>query len=132
MKMNIRQNYLYYYLEFNKEVWRKREKILNDLSDIYLYKHQENFNDSTAARLLTKDIQEINNSDLGILIISNTKKGIKLATEEEAKEQLRREQIELLSKWKRWHNKVAKMDLNGQLNIEGKTIESLLNQDNKN
>lgn len=124
--MNKRQTYLYYYLDFNKDKWRKREKILKDLSDIYFYESQPNFNDSTAARTLTKDIQEINDSDLGVLIISNTKKGIKLATKEEAREQLRREQIELLSKWKRWHNKVKKIGLNGQLNINGEIVESFI------
>lgn len=124
--MNKRQTYLYYYLDFNKDKWRKRERILKDLSDIYFYESQPNFNDSTAARTLTKDIQEINDSDLGVLIISNTKKGIKLATKEEAREQLRREQIELLSKWKRWHNKVKKIGLNGQLNLSGEVVESYI------
>ena len=124
--MNKRQTYLYHYLDFNKDKWRKREKILKDLSDIYFYESQPNFNDSTAARTLTKDIQEINDSDLGVLIISNTKKGIKLATKEEAREHLRREQIELLSKWKRWHNKVKKIGLNGQLNINGEIVESFI------
>lgn len=121
-KLNKRQMMLYYYLEHKSEMgkWTKRRVILNDLFDIYGRPGKDLYNSRPAINL-TKDVRIINESGVfDKLIISNSQKGLKIGTEEETKQTLERELIQILSKFKRYHNKVHKIGLQGQIDIEGK------------
>ena len=127
-KLTKEQWYLYFYLEHKSNLgeWTKRKKILEDLSDIYNYQGEEDLYYSTSAVKLTKDIRAINESDEDKLIISNSRKGVKMGTREETIEQLNKEKIALLKQWKRWHEKVKKANLDGQVTIDGNVIESFI------
>ena len=76
-KLTKEQWYLYFYLEHKSNLgeWTKRKKILEDLSDIYNYRGEEDLYYSTSAVKLTKDIRKINESDENKIIISNSVKG---------------------------------------------------------
>ena len=87
-----RREELYRRLERNGNAWERQADILNEMADWYEYaadrvKHSH---ESTARRLLTNDIKEINLSTDFEKIIISSGRGIKLATREEAIQRLNR------------------------------------------
>ena len=114
-QLNERQLKLASYLEMYKDRWIKREQILHDLFYIYGIDNT-NIYYSTSGSVLTKDIRALNESDVfEYLIISNSGRGVKIASEEELEEALKTEKINILKKLKRYWNKVDKARKNGQV-----------------
>lgn len=83
------------------------------------------FHDSTARRLLTRDIQEINEDpDFPMIIISSPgRKGVKIATNEEASAWVKKQKFPCFKKLKRIAVIENKLSLHGQMDLEGKEYE---------
>ena len=117
-QLNERQLKLASYLEMYKDRWKKREEILHDL--YYLYGIDDtNIYYSTSGSVLTRDIRALNESEIfEYLIISNSKKGVKIANKEELEIALKKEKINILKKLKRLWNKVDKANKHNQLKMD--------------
>lgn len=117
--LNTRQFTLHKYLLKNSNRYLTRQEILNDLKDVYGYENEDNLYYSKAAVILTKDIKVINENDvIQKIIVSNSKKGIKIATEQEAKEELEKEYNSIIAKLTRYHKKMNKAKLDGQMRLK--------------
>ena len=116
-KLNERQLKLASYLEMYKDRWIKRQQILHDLFYIYGIDNT-NIYYSTSGSVLTKDIRALNESEtFEYLIINNSKKGVKIANQEELEQSLMNEKINILKKLKRLWNKIDKANKNGQIKM---------------
>lgn len=82
-ELNARQWRLYDLLKAQGDTWTKQRELAELLPDLYPIA-AGNFHDSGARLLMTRDIREINKSDVIQKIIISSKKGVKLANEEEA------------------------------------------------
>ena len=117
MELNERQLKLASYLEMYKDRWIKRQQILHDLFYIYGIDNT-NIYYSTSGSVLTKDIRALNESEtFEYLIINNSKKGVKIANQEELEQSLMNEKINILKKLKRLWNKIDKANKNGQIKM---------------
>ena len=84
-ELNARQWRLYNHLKENGDAWEKQREIARSLPDLYPIAEGQPFHDSGSRLLMTKDIREINKSDIIQKIIISSAQGVKLATEEEAR-----------------------------------------------
>lgn len=131
-KLNTRQWKLYEYLKQCKG-WKKRIEVLRDLKELYNYNEEDNLYYNKSAIELTKDIKAINsNGVIQKLIISNSKKGVKIPTEQEAIESLSKEHKQIMSKLKRYYGKLNKIKDNNQIrlifNNERNYVESFIKE----
>lgn len=125
MPLNNRQLKLYNYL-LNKEDWVNRIDILRDLAEDYEFHDFGDLYHNASAVLLTSDIRVLNNSsDVRKLIIHNSKKGIKIATREEARDFLRKDYAENLKRMQKHHFLQEKLYKDGQGSMQGETIQFL-------
>lgn len=83
-ELNARQWRLYNLLKERGDTWTKQRELAGLLPDLYPTERAQDFHDSGARLLMTKDIGEINKSDVVQKIIISSARGVKLATEEEA------------------------------------------------
>ena len=83
---------------------------------------KQSFHDSTARRMLTQDIQEVNEDPTfpGIIISAPGLKGIKLANKSEAREYIDRLKLPCFQKLKRLSRLEEKLMLHGQMDMDGK------------
>ena len=84
-ELNARQWRLYNQLKALGDVWTKQRELAELLPDLYPCERAEAFHDSGARLLMTKDIREINKSDVIQKIIISSAQGVKLASKEEAR-----------------------------------------------
>lgn len=84
-ELNARQWRLYNQLKDRGDVWTKQRELAELLPDFYPCAKDQTFHDSGARLLMTKDIREINKSDVIQKIIISNAQGVKLATKEEAR-----------------------------------------------
>ena len=84
-ELNARQWRLYDYLREHGDTWTKQREIARSLPDLYPIADGQQFHDSAARLLMTKDIREINKSDIIQKIIISSSQGVKLASKEEAR-----------------------------------------------
>lgn len=132
-KLTTRQWLLYAYLKDHKNEWKQLEEILCDRELRALYplpRPTTEFNNRADRRQLTDDITALKNSDvIQVIILSNSKKGIKIASEEEYLEMLQKEKISCLKKLKQTYKQLEKASLNNQMRLvfgrEKNVIESL-------
>ena len=82
-QLNERQYALYMYLLDKGDQWTTQDNIAYDLSWFYDYHETENFHDTSCRAVMTSDIRKINDSGEVEKIIISSKKGVKLANEEE-------------------------------------------------
>ena len=113
--LNAREAKLFEFLCVNCNRHIKRKDIARALPKEYPMNGNIYF--EASGKTITKDIREIN-SKVSVTIISNPYKGIKVATEEELKEYLLKEQIKLAKMWGRLHKKTKKAGLHNQLEIK--------------
>jgi hypothetical protein len=130
-KLSPRQWALYRYLVERGDQWTKQEEIAYELPEWYCQIDKDDFHSTKARRTMSKDIMAINNSTvIQKIIISHTKYGIKLATEDEWRQAIKREYASVFNKLKRIRHKEHKGYLNGQMRLvfktERDTIESFL------
>ena len=117
MPLNERQLKLYNYL-LNRNSWANRIDILNDLKEDYDFVDNGNLYRNSSAKLLTEDIKKLNdNSDVRKLIIYNSKLGIKIADEQEAREFLMRDYISNMKRLQKHYFLEEKLNKDGQITI---------------
>jgi hypothetical protein len=121
---------LYNYLLERGDEWTPQVKVARDL-----YKHfgngecclaPEEFHDTTERLLLSKTITEINLSNDFDKIIISSPKGIKIANEEEHHRYVTKQYQSIFRKLKRAYIMERKGNANGQISIDGRTIEAYL------
>ena len=125
---------LYGYLKKHSDEYKKLEGILEDeeLRPLYpLPRAGQDFNNRADRRQLTDDITALKKSDIvQVVIMSDSGKGIKMATEEEYAQHLNKKRMSLLEELKTNYHQLSKAKLNGQMrlvfNREKDIIESLL------
>ena len=116
-QLNARQWKLYNYLNEQGNKWSSLKQIVQALNYGEV-KPNQTFNNSVARRLVTKDRQELNNSDEIEKIIICGKKGLKLASKEEATEYIHNSRQSLLNALSRLYKIQRKAGLDQQLNVE--------------
>lgn len=114
--MNNRQKSLYECL--NRQLWYVSQtqigrELLTDYDDLDC----NDYHNSYARQLLTKDIRAINNDTTAEKIIISSRNGIKLATKEEAIKFIENQYKAVFRKLKRIRKLEKKANLNGQFKI---------------
>lgn len=135
-QLNERQYALYNYLLQRGDQWTTQENVAYDLSFYYDYYWCENFHDTNCRQVITNDIRTINNSQEIEKVIISSKKGIKLANEEEFNKHISREYASVFRRLQRVRLKDKKgkahysivFEENGDFDV----IESLLKKYDKN
>ena len=135
-ELNSRQWALYNYLKSMNDTWTTQYnvvKALNMLDGYYEKPELENFHDSPARHLLTKDIQAINASNIIQKIILSSPQGIKLASESDFEIYIRSQYAALWRKKKRLDKILKKADKDGQLRFtfgeERDTVKAFIDSD---
>jgi hypothetical protein len=121
--MNERQQALLNLLEFTDKPLSRRD--IQAWLGQYYPQTSEVLGHDTSARLITKDIQEINADptvDLIIVSSPNAKGGIRLATREQWHKDLEREKINILKKLKRYYIKLNRANTDQALQFKDETI----------
>ena len=128
--METKHEALYKYLEEKGDVWSPQVEVARDL-----YEHFGNgecclapdeYHDTQERHILSKVISEINFSPEFDKIIISSGSGIKLANEEEHRRYVTNQYRAILRKLKRTRIMDKKGNANGQITIDGRTIEAYL------
>lgn len=122
-----RQVALYDYLLSRGDKWTSMERVTDSIS-LYPAFFTSNYHNSTARRMLTKDIRDINSSDTFFKIIISGSDGIKLATENELSKFLSAETAEVLEKLKIIRKIMKKVSRDQQIDLEGRIAEAFLKE----
>ena len=123
--LNDRQIQLYNYLLENGDQWIKQKDVACALFSLY-YFTDDNFHDSSARVIMTKDIQAINNNESIPKIIISSTSGIKLATEQEFHRYIKSEYKSVFNKLRRVRAKERKGMLNGQARFVYQTDQEVI------
>ena len=130
-RLNSRQWALYTFLKERGDQWTLQEDIAKELFELY-YFNSENFHDSNARNLMTKDIRAINDNEAIQKIIISGSRGIKLANEEEFSQYIKRQYGSVFRRLKRIRQKEQKGQMNGQTRFvfkaERDVIEAFLRE----
>lgn len=128
--MENKHRALYEYLESKGDVWLPQVEVARDLFEHFgngeCCLAPEEFHDTTERVALSKVIAEINLSPDFPKIIVSSCKGIKLANEEEHQRYVLGQYRSALRKLKRTRIMEKKGNANGQITIDGRTIEAYL------
>ena len=122
-ELNSRQWALYEHLKYlymlNDSEWRNLKDLCNALKSFkeYHYKETANFNNTSARRILTHDLNRLANSDIIQKVVLCTSKGIKIANSEEIEIELSKQKISILKQIKRLNKQYKKSVLNGQYRL---------------
>lgn len=126
MELNERQEALYKYLNimsFTND-YISKEQIVGRLYDYYpRYSETSNEHNSTVFTALRHDVRAINFSGVEKIIVSSNK-GYKIATKEEAEAYIKRRLKSSLVSLKLYWTIKNKMDLDQQLDMDLKRIET--------
>lgn len=120
-----RQQELYNLLLARGDEWSSME-FLTDSIKLYPAFFTTNYHNSRARRMLTADIEYINNSDKYEKIIVSTSRGVKLASEKDFEKFLSSELREVFAKLKRLRKLARKGSLDQQQDLEGRIAETFL------
>ncbi len=119
----LRQKELYRLLErVAADSYVDQESIVDLVGTYPRRNDKQTFHDSTARRMLTQDIQEVNEDPAfpGIIVSAPGLKGIKLANKSEAREYIDRLKLPCFRKLKRLSRLEEKLMLHGQMDMDGK------------
>lgn len=135
-ELNSRQWTLYKYLKANSDRYLTQEQICVAMPHYYPTGYTlDNFHDSNARHLLTKDIREINKSEVIQKVIISTPKGVKIASSAEFEKYINAEFASIFRKLARTRQKAKKAGLDGQMRIvlgsERDTIEAFADSINR-
>ena len=125
-----RQVALYDYLISRGDRWTDQRQVTDSINLYPTFNPSGNYHNSSARRLLTKDIKAINSSDTYFKIIISGNEGIKLAREDEAYSFLRSEAKEIFKKLKAVRKMKTKIARDQQIDLEGRIAEAFLCKDN--
>ena len=115
--LNSRQFALYNLLKNNPDRRFQLCEIPAELPDFYPMTGATYFHNTGTRRMITKDIQAINDSDVIQKVIVKNSFGIKLASREEFEQYINAEIAELSRRWKRTWKKARKAGLDGQMKM---------------
>ena len=124
-----RQQELYNLLLARGDEWSSME-FCTDSIKLYPAFFTTNYHNSRARRMLTADIEYINNSDKFEKIIVSTSRGVKLASEKDFEKFLSAELREVFGKLKRLRKLAKKGTRDQQINLEGEIADAFLGGDN--
>jgi len=116
-ELNARQWRLYNHLKENGDKWEKQREIARSLPDLYPIAEGQPFHDSGSRLLMTKDIREINKSDIIQKIIISSAQGVKLANKEEARAYIAGKFSAVLDSLERVRKLERKAGLDGQARL---------------
>ena len=125
--MTLSQHALMRYFTARSNEWRSTPEVIGYMTSpiIGLYPEPKDYghlHDSHARRMLSADVQALNESDEFSGIIISGQRGFKLATKEEAERYLRSEVVEAARKLKRYHAMCRKAGMDGQIDFDGETV----------
>lgn len=123
-----RRQTLYRFLLSRGDKWTRMEQT-TDTIRLYPAYFKTTYHNSVARRMLTADIEAINNSDQFEKIIVSGNRGIKLATEPEFERFLSAEFREVFKKLKRLRRIARKGSRDQQINLEGEIAAAFLGRD---
>ena len=135
-ELNDRQWAVYNLLKNNPDRYLTQLSIVYALKDHYdMSFYNDQFHDSTARHMLTKDIRAINQSDVIQKVIISCGKGVKIANKEEFEKYINAEFAAIFRKLARTRQKARKAGLDGQMRIvlgtERDTIEAYADSINR-
>lgn len=116
------------YLYMRGDKWTTMEQVTDSINRYPAYFRCKNYHNSATRRLLTKDIEYINSTDVFDKIIISGSKGIKIANEDELGEFLKVEFKEVFKKLKRLRHIAKKATHDQQISLEGKIREIFLRE----
>ena len=135
-ELNARQWAVYNLLKNNPDRYLTQLSIvyaLKEYFDVSFYNDQ--FHDSAARHLLTKDIRAINQSEAIQKIIISNRNGVKIASRKEFEQYINAEFASIFRKLARTRQKARKAGLDGQMRIvmgqERDTIEAFADSINR-
>ena len=123
-----RRQTLYRFLLSRGDKWTSMEQTTDSIR-LYPAYFKTTYHNSVARRMLTADIEAINNSDHFDKIIVSGNRGIKLATEPEFERFLSAEFREVFKKLKRLRRIARKGSRDQQIDFEGQIREAFLGGD---
>ena len=123
-----RQQALYEYLLRRGDKWTSMEQTTDSIN-AYPAFFTTVYHNSNTRRLLTRDIEAINNSSAYEKVIVSGSKGIKLATEKEFSIFVNSELKEIFTKLKRVRKIARKGTRDQQIDLEGKIAEAFLRRE---
>lgn len=123
-----RRQTLYRFLLSRGDKWTSMEQTTDSIR-LYPAYFKTTYHNSVARRMLTADIEAINNSDHFDKIIVSGNRGIKLATEPEFERFLSAEFREVFKKLKRLRRIARKGSRDQQINLEGEIAAAFLGRD---
>jgi hypothetical protein len=135
-ELNARQWALYNLLKNNPDRYMTQIEIVYGLKEYYDTSfYNDQFHDSKARHLLTKDIREINQSEVIQKIIISNNRGVKIASSAEFAQYINAEFASIFRKLARTRQKARKAGLDGQMRIvlgrERDTIEAFADSINR-
>ena len=123
-----RREALYSFLLARGDKWTSMEQATDSIP-MYPTYTRSTYHNSTARRLLTRDIEAVNSSDKFEKIIVSGKYGIKLANENDFQKFLKSEFGEIFRKLRRVRTIARKGSRDQQLDLEGQIREAFLGGD---
>lgn len=123
-----RREALYSFLLARGDKWTSMEQTTDSIP-MYPTYTRSTYHNSTARRLLTRDIEAVNSSDKFEKIIVSGKYGIKLANENDFQKFLKSEFGEIFRKLRRVRTIARKGSRDQQLDLEGQIREAFLGGD---
>lgn len=123
-----RREALYRFLLQRGDRWTSMEQTTDSIS-LYPAYFRSSYHNSGARRLLTDDIEQINNSDKFEKIIVSGSRGIKLATSADFEHFLKAEFREVFKKLKRLRRIAKKGSRDQQINLEGEIAAAFLGRE---
>lgn len=135
-ELNARQWALYNLLKNNPDRYMTQLEIVCTLKEHYTLDFTaDTFHDSRARHTLTKDIREINKSDVIQKVVISNNKGVKIASSAEFEQYINAEFAAIFRKLARTRQKARKAGLDGQMRIvlgqERDTIEAYADSINR-
>lgn len=121
-----RQEALYRFLLSRGDAWTSMAQATDSVKEYPAFFPGKSYHNSTARRLLTWDIEQINGNDGFQKIIVSGSRGIKIATETEFEKFLHAELREVFRKLKRLRRLARKGSRNQQIDLEGRIAEAFL------
>ena len=123
-----RREALYSFLLARGDKWTSMEQTTDSIP-MYPTYTRSTYHNSTARRLLTRDIEAVNSADKFEKIIVSGKYGIKLANENDFQKFLKSEFGEIFRKLRRVRTMARKGSKDQQIDLEGQIREAFLGGD---
>lgn len=124
----IRRKRLFNLLKRNGNHFMLQQDVADRLPKFYPYDSRYDFHNSRSRMLMTKDIQEINDSPDYEKIIISSATGIKLSTKREFRDYIDGQYAQVMTRLRRVRTKEAKGNMDGQVRagVSGDDIDRII------